>query len=68
MIPLKRGDKTEVVAEAYKEGLFWKLFFRLANIDNKWAETSWAKKLARRAEKAAMTDFCRFKVQYAKKH
>ena len=37
-------------------------------IDNKWKETAWAKKLAARAAKAAMNDFARFKVRYAKKH
>lgn len=42
--------------------------FVAGNIDNKWKETSWAKKLAARAEKAAMNDFARFKAHYAKKH
>ena len=40
----------------------------LAEIDNKWNESAWAKKLAARAKKAAMCDFCRFKARYAKKH
>ena len=40
----------------------------LGEIDNKWKESAWAKKLAARAEKAAMNDFSRFKARYAKKH
>ena len=56
--PLERGAKSPEVAEAYKAG----------EIDNKWKESAWAKKLAARAEKAAMNDFSRFKARYAKKH
>jgi ribosomal protein L14 len=40
----------------------------VGEVDNKWNETAWAKKLAARAKKAAMCDFCRFKARYAKKH
>ena len=58
VIPLERGAKTAAVEEAYKAG----------EVDNKWNETAWAKKLAARAKKAAMCDFCRFKARYAKKH
>ncbi|CBK24587.2 uncharacterized protein [Blastocystis hominis] len=58
VIPLERGAKSAAVAKAYKE----------AEIDNKWKETAWAKKLAARAAKAAMNDFDRFKAHYAKKH
>jgi ribosomal protein L14 len=39
-----------------------------AAIENKWNETAWAKKLAARAKKAAMCDFCRFKVRSSKKN
>ncbi|KAM7454845.1 60S ribosomal protein L14 [Blastocystis sp. ATCC 50177/Nand II] len=58
VIAIKRADKSDAVAEAYKA----------AEIDNKWNESAWAKKLAARAKKAAMCDFCRFKARYAKKH
>lgn len=58
VIPLKRGAKTAEVAEAFKAG----------EVENKWNETAWAKKLAARAKKAAMCDFCRFKARFAKKH
>lgn len=37
-------------------------------VENKWNETAWAKKLAARAKKAASCDFCRFKARFAKKH
>ena len=40
----------------------------VAEIENKWNETAWAKKLAARAKKASMTDFCRFKARAAKKN
>lgn len=56
--PIERGAKSAEVKKAFEAG----------NIDNKWKETSWAKKLAARAEKAAMNDFARFKARYAKKH
>ncbi|KAK8793770.1 hypothetical protein WA171_002901 [Blastocystis sp. BT1] len=58
VIPLPRGAATEAVSEAFKAG----------EVENKWNETAWAKKLAARAKKASMCDFCRFKARYAKKH
>ena len=58
VIPLERGALTSSVKDAYVAG----------EIDNKWKETAWAKKLAARAAKAAMNDFARFKARYAKKH
>ena len=58
VISIERGAKSAEVKNAFVAG----------NIDNKWKETSWAKKLAARAEKAAMNDFARFKAHYAKKH
>ncbi|KNB44017.1 60S ribosomal protein L14-like protein [Blastocystis sp. subtype 4] len=56
--PLERAAKTEAVAAAFKD----------ASIENKWNETAWAKKLATRAKKASMTDFCRFKARAVKKN
>ena len=56
--PLERGAKTPAVEEAFKAG----------EVENKWNETAWAKKLAARAKKAASCDFCRFKARFAKKH
>ena len=44
------------------------LDYVVAEIENKWNETAWAKKLAARAKKASMTDFCRFKARAAKKN
>ncbi|KAM4700054.1 large ribosomal subunit protein eL14 [Discoglossus pictus] len=37
------------------------------NINEKWAASSWAKKIEARERKAKMTDFDRFKVMKAKK-
>ena len=69
VVSIERGAKTEAVVEAYKAGkwIYLKNLY-IGEIDNKWNESSWAKKLAARAKKAAMTDFCRFKARYAKKH
>ena len=58
VISIPRGAATAEVAEAYKA----------EEVENKWNETAWAKKLAARAKKAAMTDFCRFKARMAKKN
>nr|ALS05104.1 60S ribosomal protein L14 [Centropages tenuiremis] len=35
-------------------------------VDEKWAESSWAKRLENKAKRAAMTDFDRFKLRKAK--
>ena len=37
-----------------------------AGIDGQWAQTTWAKKIAAREKRAAMTDFDRFKLMKAK--
>lgn len=66
--PLERAAKTEAVAAAYKDGRLSLLRSFVASIENKWNETAWAKKLAARAKKAAMCDFCRFKVRSSKKN
>lgn len=66
--PLDRAAKSEAVATAFAEGLYSKMVYNIASIENKWNESSWAKKLACRAKKTAMTDFCRFKARAARKH
>jgi large subunit ribosomal protein L14e len=38
-----------------------------ADIDAKWAATSWAKKIAAKNRRAALTDFERFQVLVLKK-
>ncbi|XP_063041409.1 60S ribosomal protein L14 [Engraulis encrasicolus] len=38
-----------------------------AEVDKKWAESSWAKKIEARQKRAKMSDFDRFKVMKAKK-
>ena len=69
VVSIERGAKTEAVAEAFAAGkCFSQYFDDVAEIENKWNESAWAKKLAARAKKATMTDFCRFKARYAKKH
>merc|ERR1719239_39905 len=37
-----------------------------AEVDKKWSETTWAKKLASREKRAGLTDFDRFKLMKAK--
>ncbi|KAL3997294.1 Ribosomal protein L14 family protein [Acanthocheilonema viteae] len=55
-IPLRHGMRTKNVKKAFDE----------AKISEKWAETLWAQKLAKKAIKAKMTDFDRFKLMRAK--
>lgn len=37
--------------------------FEKADIASKWKETAWAKKIARKAKRACLTDFDRFKLR-----
>lgn len=37
--------------------------WKKADIDTKWAQTAWAKKLATRAKRASLSDFERFVVR-----
>ncbi|VIO95814.1 60S ribosomal protein L14, putative [Brugia malayi] len=55
-IPLRHGMRTKNVKKAFDE----------AKISEKWAETLWAQKLAKKEIKAKMTDFDRFKLMRAK--
>ena len=52
-----RGAKSSVIAKKYAS----------AEIENKWAATSWAKKIAQRNVRASLSDFDRFKVSVLKK-
>merc|ERR1712025_323550 len=38
-----------------------------ADVDSQWAETDWAKKIAKKATRANLTDFQRFKVMKLKR-
>ncbi|EFO24864.1 60S ribosomal protein L14 [Loa loa] len=55
-IPLRHGMRTRNVKKA----------FDAEKISEKWTETSWAQKLAKKEIKAKMTDFDRFKLMRAK--
>uniref|UniRef100_A0A0N5A8A5 Large ribosomal subunit protein eL14 n=1 Tax=Syphacia muris TaxID=451379 RepID=A0A0N5A8A5_9BILA len=55
-IPLRHGMRTRNVLKAYDE----------AKINEKFAESLWAKKLQRKALREKMTDFDRFKLMKAK--
>eukprot|EP00960_Hanusia_phi_P070935 767433-Hanusia_phi.AAC.7 len=69
LMPLKRlsitpikctipsGARSKTLEKAYKE----------AEVEKKWAESSWAKTIACKAAKAKLTDFDRFKVMVARK-
>lgn len=52
-----RGARSGTIAKKYNE----------QEIDNKWASSSWAKKLAQRKTRAGLSDFERFKVSALKK-
>lgn len=54
---LPRGARSTVVAKKWAA----------AEIDGKWAKTSWAKKLASRSKRAQLSDFERFQVLVLKK-
>ena len=56
-VKLGRGARSGTVAKAWAKN----------NIDETWAKTSWAKKHAVAAKRAATTDFERFKIVQAKK-
>ncbi|VDD90053.1 unnamed protein product [Enterobius vermicularis] len=55
-IPLRHGMRTRNVLKSYND----------EKINEKWAETQWAKKRACRALKEKMTDYDRFKLMRAK--
>lgn len=54
---LPRGARTGAVRSAWEK----------AEIDSKWAESSWAKSAARSTKRRALTDFDRFKLMRLKK-
>ncbi|CDK24076.1 unnamed protein product [Kuraishia capsulata CBS 1993] len=54
---LPRGSKTATVNKKWAA----------AEIDSKWAATSWAKKIAQRKRRSTLTDFERFQVLVLKK-
>lgn len=54
---LPRGSRTATVQKKWAA----------ADIDAKWAESAWAKKLAVRATRANLSDFERFQVMVLKK-
>lgn len=54
---LPRGSRTGTVAKKWAA----------AEIDSKWAATSWAKKIAAKNRRAELTDFERFQVLVLKK-
>ena len=54
---LPRGTRTGVVSKKWAA----------AEIDAKWAKTSWAKKIAQRERRAQLNDFERFQVLVLKK-
>ncbi|ODV97758.1 hypothetical protein PACTADRAFT_83180 [Pachysolen tannophilus NRRL Y-2460] len=54
---LPRGSRSSTVAKK----------FTAAEIANKWAQTSWAKKIAQRERRRELTDFERFQVLVLKK-
>lgn len=54
---LPRGARSAVVAKK----------FAAAGITEKWNQTAWAKKIAQRQRRAALTDFERFQVMVLRK-
>ena len=56
-VNIPRDADTNALNEAWVE----------ADVQAKWDETAWAKKLAAKSKRAKLSDFDRFKVQLAKK-
>ncbi|CAM9024078.1 unnamed protein product [Wickerhamomyces anomalus] len=54
---LPRGSRTSTVAKK----------FEAAGVESKWSSSSWAKKIAQRERRRALTDFERFQVLVLKK-
>ncbi|CCH44012.1 60S ribosomal protein L14-B [Wickerhamomyces ciferrii] len=54
---LPRGARSPIVSKK----------FQAADIANKWSSSSWAKKIAQREKRRALTDFERFQVLVLKK-
>ncbi|KAK3553001.1 hypothetical protein QTP86_031037 [Hemibagrus guttatus] len=57
VIKVPHGARQKFVRRAWEK----------AEISQKWAESSWAKKIEAREKRAKMTDFDRYKVMKAKK-
>jgi large subunit ribosomal protein L14e len=57
MVKIQRNPRVKTIQAAWKE----------ADITGKWDSSSWAKKMANRKKRAALSDFDRFKVMIAKK-
>ena len=55
-IRIQHGARAASVKKAWEK----------AEIDKKWSESSWAKRLAAKVKRTAMTDFDRFKLMKAK--
>merc|ERR1719145_502947 len=69
MMPVKRLSLTDLkttIPRAAREKTL-KLALEKEDTMNKWKATAWAKKLAAKEARAAMTDFDRFKLMVAKK-
>lgn len=43
------------------------MFLQTEKVQERWEQTTWAKKLAARAKRASLTDFDRFKLMVARK-
>mmetsp|Transcript_3622 Transcript_3622/g.6881 ORF Transcript_3622/g.6881 Transcript_3622/m.6881 type:complete len:136 (-) Transcript_3622:1495-1902(-) len=70
VMPLKRVSLTDLMVPCSSHGIRTKTVRGLMEseeIERKWAESSWGKKLAARKRRAEMTDFERFEVMLLKK-
>ena len=56
VLPLPHGSRSKVLRKVWEK----------EEIDKKWSETSWAKKLQRKTLRANMTDYDRFSLMVAK--
>ena len=69
VIPFKRLALTDIVIKVPKSARQKTLVkaWDAAKVEETWAATSWAKKLARKKVRASLTDFQRFQLMVARK-
>ncbi|KAI9204851.1 putative 60S ribosomal protein L14 [Polychytrium aggregatum] len=69
-LALKRANLTDIVVADLARGASSGVLaaaLEAQDIESKWKETAWAKKIAKREVRANLSDFDRFKLQLARK-
>ncbi len=69
VIPLKRVSLTDIKVKIPRNARAktLKKSWEVNKVQGRWEQTTWSKKLAAKAKRAALTDFDRFKLMVARK-